>query len=155
MLKRPITFTDFDGVKQTETFYFNLSEPEMIELDVGYGNGLRETIMTIIRTENNKEIVDLFKKLILASYGVRSDDAKRFIKSDELRTEFSQHAAYAVLFMELLDVDKAVEFLKGILPTEMGQAITEADVAAAKMKAAGELPPPPPGVTVAEREVAS
>ncbi len=48
------------------------------------------------------------------AYGQKSDDGKRFIKSEQLREEFSQTAAYSTLFMELaMDDNAAVIFLEG------------------------------------------
>ena len=64
-----------------------------------------------------KGLIDLFKDLILRSYGEKSADGRRFIKSKELSTAFSQTEAYSELFMELVtDAEKAAEFVNGITP---------------------------------------
>jgi hypothetical protein len=119
MLKREIKYEDFDGNEQTDIFYFNISKPEMVELEVEYPEGLKGFIEKIIETKDNKELINQFKRIILLAYGKKSDDGKRFIKNDELREEFSQTAAYQALFIELATVDNAAaDFITGILPKD-------------------------------------
>ena len=122
MLKRDITYEDFDGEKVTETFYFNLTKTEIVELEVGYDGGLQAALQRIIKADDRKTLVAEFKKIVLLSYGKKSDDGKRFIKSDELREEFSQTAAYDSLFMELAtNDDSAATFIKGIVPKDFAR----------------------------------
>ena len=40
MIKRPITYTDYDGNKVTEVFYFNLNRFEWLELETYTRGGL-------------------------------------------------------------------------------------------------------------------
>lgn len=120
MLKRTIKYTNFDDEEVEEVFYFNISKPELIEMEVEYDGGLTGFIKRIVESNSGREIIMQFKSFILKAYGVRSDDNKRFIKNDELREQFMQSAAYAVLFMELAtDAGKAAEFLTGTLPKDM------------------------------------
>lgn len=120
MLKRPITYTDFNDETVTDTFYFNISKNELIELEVEYSGGFSSLIERIIETKEEGRLVAEFKRLILMAYGVKSDDGKRFIKSDELRAEFETHAAYQQLFTEMATVEGAAEeFFKGVLPKDM------------------------------------
>lgn len=120
MLKREIKYEDFDGNETSEIVYFNISKPELIELEVMYEQGFGRMLEQIIETKDNKELVSRFKDLVLMAYGQKSEDGKRFIKSDKLREEFSQTAAYQELFMELAtDENAAVIFLKGILPKDI------------------------------------
>ncbi len=120
MLKRAINYEDFEGNDATEIFYFNLSEPELIELEVEFENGLKAMLESIIEAKDYKSLVKRFKEIVLLAYGEKSADGKRFIKSDQLREEFSQTAAYISLFMELAtDDNAAVIFLKGVLPKKL------------------------------------
>ncbi len=120
MLKRPITYEDFDGNTVTDVFYFNLSKPELIEMDVEHEDGLGKWIQKVIDSKDHKTLIKQFKEIVLMSYGVKSDDGKRFIKSEQLREEFSQTAAYTALFMELASNEgAAADFIKGILPKDM------------------------------------
>lgn len=124
MLKKEITYENFDGEEVTDTFYFNVSKPEIIELEVEIDGGFGKMMQRIVDANNTKLLVQEFKRIILLAYGVKSEDGKRFIKSDELREEFSQTAAYSELFMQLaLDADAAGDFIKAILPRDLSDTI--------------------------------
>lgn len=126
MLKREITYEDFDGNKQTDTFYFNLTRSEMIELEVGYKDGLEAVLRRIIETNDRQKLIAEFKNLVLLAYGVKSEDGKRFIKSDQLREEFTQTPAYDSLFMELAtNDDAAATFIKGIVPKDFAKELPD------------------------------
>lgn len=117
MLKKTITYVDYDGIQRTEDFYFNLSKAEVAEMQMSTAGGLDKMINRIISEQDGKRIIELFKDLVLRSYGKKSDDGKRFIKSKELAEEFSQTEAYSDLFMELAtDSEAAAAFVNGIVP---------------------------------------
>lgn len=127
MLKREIKYEDFNGEEVTDTFYFNLSKPELLELEVEVDGGLGNFLQHIIDTKNNRDLVMWFKKIVLLAYGQKSEDGKRFIKTDTLREEFSQTAAYQSLFMELAENDNAaVEFLTKVLPKDLADGAEKA-----------------------------
>ena len=133
MLTREISYTDFNGEKVTEKFYFNISKPELVEMEVEYKEGLGQKIQNIIDAKDYRQLIKMFKEIILTAYGQKSEDGRRFIKNDTLREEFVQMAAYHVLFIELAsDADAAAEFLKGVLPKDM---TGEMDKALAEVKA--------------------
>lgn len=137
MLKKTVQYEDYNGNTVNEDFYFNLSKAELIEMDVEYNAGLGETLQRIIETKDSKALIMEFKKLILISYGKKSEDGKRFIKNETLRNEFEQSAAYSTLFMELAMDDKsAADFIKGVLPKDM----------AIEIEKQSSLPLPPPTV---------
>ena len=86
--------------------------------------GLAEKIQTIVDSKNVPELIKIFKELILRSYGKKSDDGKRFIKSPELSREFTQTEAYSELFMELAtDSDAASAFINGIIPANLAKEL--------------------------------
>jgi hypothetical protein len=117
MLKKKITYPDYNGVERTEDFYFNLSEAELMEMEMSTNGGLAETIQRIVDAQDSQAIIKIFKDLILKAYGEKSPDGKRFVKSDEIATGFSHTPAYSILFMELAtNADKASEFVNGIMP---------------------------------------
>lgn len=117
MLKKTITYTDYNDVERTEDFYFNLTKAEIMEMELSTEGGLSEMINKIIATKDAPKIIALFKELVLKAYGEKSADGKRFIKNDELREGFSQTEAYSNLFMELAtDADAAANFINGIVP---------------------------------------
>lgn len=124
MLKRDITYEDFDGEKVTDTYYFNLTRSEIIELEVGYKEGLQVALQRIVKSEDRKALVEEFKRIILMAYGERSEDGKRFIKNDAMREAFSQTAAYDSLFIELATDDKAAAtFVLGIIPKDFAKEV--------------------------------
>ncbi len=127
MLKRDITYQDFNDEKVTDTFYFNITKSEIIELEVETKEGMDATIKKIIETKDNKTLIAEFKRIILLAYGEKSADGKRFIKSDESREAFSQTAAFDTLFIELATEDEAAaNFIKGILPKDLSSEIEKA-----------------------------
>ena len=120
MLKKTITYVDYDGETRTEDFYFNLSRAELTEMEVTTDGGMDKFIKKIIAEKDRAKIFAMFKDLILRSYGEKTMDGKRFVKSKELSEAFSQTEAYVELFTELsTDADKASAFVNGILPKDM------------------------------------
>lgn len=123
MLKKTITYVDYDGNERTEDFYFNLTKAEVSEMEMSEYGGLTKLIKKIIAERDNKRIVAMFKDLILRAYGEKSPDGKRFVKNQELRDAFSQTEAYSVLFMELAgNAEAAAAFVNGITPVMTPQA---------------------------------
>lgn len=117
MFKKTITYTDYNGVERTEDFYFNLTRAEVTEMELSTTGGLTTMIEKIVAEQDSKAIVETFKKIILAAYGEKSADGRRFIKNDEVRDSFAQTEAYSDLFMELAsDADAAAEFINGVAP---------------------------------------
>ena len=117
MLKKTIKYVDFDGNERTEDFYFNLTKAELVELEFSAQGGLANFVRKVVDAEDTQKIIPIFKDLILRSYGEKSLDGKRFIKSQELRDAFEQSAAYPELFMELAtNADAATAFVNGIVP---------------------------------------
>lgn len=117
MLHKIITYTDYNGDERKEEFLFNLNKAEVLELELGIDGGLKNYIERIVEKKNVPELAALFKKIVLLAYGEKSADGKRFIKSDELRTEFEQSEAYSELIMEILSDEKAAaDFMNGVVP---------------------------------------
>lgn len=117
MLKKTITYTDYDGVERTEDFFFNLSKAEVAEMELSNQGGMEKMLQQIAMTQDRKRLVELFKEIILKAYGEKSMDGRRFIKSKELSEAFSQTEAYSELFMQLAtDTEAASKFINGIMP---------------------------------------
>lgn len=118
MLKKTITYVDFDGNERTEDFYFNLTKAEVTEMEMSVEGGLGKSLEKIVAEKDSKRIIETFKDLILRSYGEKSPDGKRFVKNQELRDAFAQTEAYSELFMELATkADMAAAFVNGIVPS--------------------------------------
>ena len=120
MLKKTITYTDYNGVERTEDHYFNLTKAEIMEMELSTTGGLAEMIQKITKAQDAPAIIKVFKDLVLKSYGEKSPDGRRFIKSKELSDAFAQTEAYSQLFMELAtDADAASKFVNGIMPADV------------------------------------
>lgn len=131
MLKKTITYTDYNDVERTEDFYFNLSKAELMEMELGTTGGFTELIKNIINAKDLPNLVKIFKELVLRAYGEKSSDGKRFVKSEELSEAFAQTEAYSILFMELAtDDEKAAEFVNGIMPSELAKEVEKQDLKA-------------------------
>ena len=126
MLKKTITYTDFDNNERTETHWFNLNRTELTEIALGLPDGLTENEITEVNEKAALSVIDqlgrdgvfkFIKELMLKSYGKKSADGKRFEKSEELSKEFSETLAFDQMFMELMSDDvAAAEFVKGVIP---------------------------------------
>ena len=126
MVVKKIKYTDFNGVEREEEFMFNLTEAEITEMELTTDGGLSDSIMKIISAQDTPEIIKTFKMLLLKSYGEKSADGRRFIKSEELTEAFTQTNAYSQLFMELATDDKAaIAFINGIIPESMRERVAE------------------------------
>lgn len=124
MLKRSITYTDFEGDQVTEIFYFNLSKAELIQMEMSIQEGYDKYMRRIVETDDRPALIRELKKLILDSYGVRSEDGKRFMKSAELRDEFEHTEAFSELFVELCTVaEAAIEFFVGLVPASLASDV--------------------------------
>lgn len=122
MIKKTITYTDYDGLERTEEFRFNLTKAELMDMELTTVGTFSKLMQKIIDEKDMVRLAKYFKELILKSYGVKSDDGKRFIKSPELSEAFSQTEAYSELYMELLgNSEYAVEFIQQVMPKDLDQ----------------------------------
>ena len=120
MVVEKIKYTDFNGLEREEEFMFNLTEAEITEMELTTDGGLSDSIKKIIAAQDTPQIIKVFKMLLLKSYGEKSADGRRFVKSEELSEEFSQTNAYSQSFMKLATDDKAaVAFINSIMPDSM------------------------------------
>lgn len=152
MLKRSITYTNFDDKKVTGEYYFNLSKSDIIRLQVSVPGGLEEYLKRIVAEENPEEIVSRFEWLILKAYGEKSEDGQLFVKTEEISQNFRHTAAYDTLLYELMtDTTKAAAFVTGIIPQDVAEQISgstpqDKTEAARQMLQDAPHPPLPPGL---------
>ena len=120
MIKKTVTYVDYNGVERTEDFYFNLSKAEVAEMELSVEGGFSKMLEEIVASKDNVKIVGLFKQMVLKAYGEKSADGRRFVKSEEISKAFSETEAYSEIFMELaLNSDKAAAFVNGIMPANL------------------------------------
>ena len=117
MLKKTITYTDYDGNERTEDFYFNSSKAELTEVQHSVKGGLKNILEKAVQEKDGPTIMQLSKEIVLKAYGVKSNDGRRFMKSEEITKEFAETEAYVNLFMELATDEKAaIAFAEGVMP---------------------------------------
>lgn len=131
MLAKTFTFTDYNGVKRTETHYFNLTKAEIIELEYSTSGGLVELLKRISESEDNTKMVPFIKTFIKKCYGAKSPDGRQLVKNEETWDSFAQTDMYSDLFMEMVtDPKAAYEFILGVMPqgldkTKLAESIKE------------------------------
>lgn len=124
MLKKSITYTDFNGDEQTEDFYFNLSKAEITKMELSRKGGLKEHLEAIVAAQDGKEIIAEMENIVRLAYGKKSDDGRRFIKNQQLWEEFQSSEAYSVFFMELVtETNAAIAFVNGIVPKDLSEQV--------------------------------
>lgn len=125
MLKKTVTYEDFNGEGVTEDLFFNLTQAELIELEMSVDGGFSDTLTKMMETDpegkvNGKFIMEQMKSILIKSYGVKSPDGRRFIKNDQLRQEFESSEAYSTIFVELVtQADAASNFINGVIPAAL------------------------------------
>jgi hypothetical protein len=124
MLKKVITYKDFDGNERSDTLYFNLTDVEIARLEVKFPGGLEKYVNDLNAEERPDEILDLFEAVLSMSYGEKSEDGRYFHKPADKTQAFIESAAYNALFIELLtDADKAAAFFTAVVFTQQPKAV--------------------------------
>lgn len=128
MIKKTVTYKDYNDVERTETYYFDFSEAEVMDMQASKFNGFNAYLESIINEKDPSKIIKTFKELVLAAYGEKSEDGRSFIKEapdgTKLADKFKQTKAYSDIYMELaLDAKAAAEFVNKVFPPNMAETI--------------------------------
>lgn len=125
MLKKTITYEDYEGNTRTEDFYFNLSKAEVIKWLTTSGDYTLDKVLVRLSEERNgKRVMEIFEDLLHRSYGKKSLDGRRFVKNEEVWNEFYETEAYSIMFTELVsDARKASDFVNNIIPNDLAKDI--------------------------------
>lgn len=120
MYSRKVKYEDYDGNQREDECFFNLNKAELLELQMSWDGGLEKVLEKIVAEHDQKRMIEMFKMIMLKSYGQKSLDGKRFIKNAQITEEFTQTEAYSELFMLFAtDADAASEFINGIIPKSL------------------------------------
>lgn len=126
MLKKTITYIDLNGIERKEDFYFNLSKPEVIKMQSSVKGGYDVRLKGIAADLNGAGIMEFFEDLISKSYGEKSEDGRRFMKSEEISRAFMETPAYEALFEELVtDANAAGDFVNAVMPQDLTKKALE------------------------------
>lgn len=144
MLKKTVTYEDFNGDMQTEELYFNLSELELVEMEVDVEGGLVAYLTSLVEGKDGKRMIAELKKWILTGYGVKSVDGKRFTKDPAIVSDFQYSAAFQQVFFDLTQKeDEIMQFFLGMIPRKYAKIITDQQV---QDKPTGPPKPPKPAL---------
>ena len=102
MLKKVIAYEDWNGLHREEEHYFNLNKPEVVKMQTSVKGGYDVQLKAIAAGMSGAGIMEFFENLIKTSYGIKSEDGKRFMKSEEISRAFMETRAYEVLFEEMI-----------------------------------------------------
>lgn len=120
MLSKTLTYTNYSGVEVTETFYFNLTKAELTLWETSEDGGVSSRLKRMVDSKDGKTIMATFYDIMMRSYGEKSDDGRRFIKSPELSKAFSETVAFDIIFSEMMaDPEKALDFVQKVLPPDL------------------------------------
>lgn len=139
MFTKTVNYEDFLGNERSETVHFHLSQNEIIEFAMELPSEVSEAVgddpanmneeeaaLKIAQAIGNKGIVDFLKKLIMKSYGVPSEDGRKFEKSEALSNEFAQTIVYDEILMELMTDDEAATlFVSKVIPAKLVKKMEE------------------------------
>lgn len=129
MYKKTLEYEDFNGEKVKEDLYFNLSKAELLEMNFRAKGGLKNYIEAIINARDQETLTDIFKTLLLKSYGIKSADGRKFMKNDKIREDFECSIPYDILFTTLAtDAKEAANFVNGILPKELVEEMDKVEM---------------------------
>lgn len=136
MVKKTVTYEDFNGVERTEDAYFNLTELEVMELATELPDEMLESLgknpnkenaAKAVSTLGTKGIIEFIKKLMLKSYGVKGEDGRTFIKNEKVREEFQYGGAFSSIAVELMTDDKAAsDFVNQIISAKLAAKLSDA-----------------------------
>lgn len=127
MLKKTIVYKDWNDLERREDHYFNLNKPEIVKMQESVKGGYDVQLKAIAAGMNGAGIMEFFENLIKTSYGEKSDDGRRFMKSEEISRAFMETRAYEALFEELItNAGAAAEFVNAIMPPDIVKQAAEA-----------------------------
>lgn len=117
MYAEKIKYTDYNGLEREEPFYFELSEAEVMEMDLITPGGLGQMLQHIVDSNDAAGMITQFKAILLKAYGEKSPDGKKFIKNAAATENFMYSPVYSMMFMKLAtDADYATKFIEAVVP---------------------------------------
>lgn len=129
MLRKVVTYKDFDDIERQDELWFNLTRTEVTELQHSEVGGLDKVMAKIAKTKDKKRILELIELIVLKAYGEKSPDGRRFIKrmGDRiLADEFRETMAFDEIMFEFFTrPDHLASFIEGILPELPEEAKTK------------------------------
>jgi hypothetical protein len=119
MVKRNVTYVNFDNVEVTDALYFNLTEAELLDIELRYGGDVSKQLELLKDRKDIKGQFDIVKDIIVTGYGEKNSDG-RFIKNRDIRDSFVATGAFSQLLVDLLSNENALaDFLRAMAPNSL------------------------------------
>lgn len=142
MLKKTIKYVDYNGVERTENLYFHVSKASVLTASndvyseiMNAANELQDRAKLLegmevtevneenafdpnnqVLAESIRMVARLLDRLIDLSYGKRSEDGLRFVKSKEVLDEFKSSMAYDAFIEQMLaNQEEMIEFINKLV----------------------------------------
>lgn len=126
MYKKTVKYVDFNGDEREEDFYFNFTKQQLLQMRGSKEGGLEAYIDRIMRANDNNQVLEAYREILLLAYGEKSEDGRRHIKNDEIRENFESHAAFSDIYMEIFtNVDAATALIRGVMPADLMSQVEE------------------------------
>lgn len=127
MLKKEITFTNFNDEEVTKTYWFNLNKLQAMKL-VSANGGIDKYLSKVVEDKNTEKFIDFVENLVIDAYGRRDEnDPEVFDTSDEAKAAFKKSPAFdEFVYFLLTSEDALIEFILMILPKDMREKLQEA-----------------------------
>ena len=124
MIEKTIKYNDLRGNEVEDTFYFNLTKSEAMEIAFEDFDGMKfsQVLKAIQETENARIVLSVFKNVLRQAVGIKQETPRGeiLVKPDWLKEWFTATDAYSELLEEMLtNQDYAAKFIGGILPKEL------------------------------------
>lgn len=121
MLKQTIKFKDFLENERETTLYFNLTEAELVDIQVHSDEGIQKEMEDAVKSKDLAKLLDFIKMLVHKSYGELDKDGIHFNKSDEITASFVNSAMYSPLLLSLFEDEgaRAEKFITGLMPADL------------------------------------
>lgn len=124
MIKKTLTYLDYEGVEHTKDFYFSMSQTEFTLLNNQIPGGFDTYLKRIQEDHNEEQLLNLLTTFIVEGYGERTPDGLGFIKEDaqgrKLGKLFLCTEACDNLLTELLEKENNIgAFMTGMMPASI------------------------------------
>lgn len=137
MLKKTVTYEDYNGVERTKSFHFHLSQTDLAKLSLKLPEDIKNNVPDDPNAINNEQltaqlvdnlggegVIEFIEMIVLKAYGIKHEDGERFEKSEEISKAFSQTAAFDAIMMEFMtNAEAAAEFVRQVIPAKMADKL--------------------------------
>ena len=118
MVKKHVSYEDYDGNKVEKDLWFHLNKSDLAKMSLGFDNGLIDGLTELQQKGDKKAVAEFIDNLLVNAYGVRKPGSDVFLKTPEIKEDFQYSLAHDEILMMLLggEDDEIIDFIVGIMP---------------------------------------